>query len=209
MPQIIAWQCPHTKEIFTEKKKYLNHQKRYAAEQRRQKKYKAEKKEFFDWIDDEKTRILSIDEIVPWILKNEEKLTLGAIKYSSLDRHVYKGNTATNIKIDVTWKQSVPNTHSCPRGGVTNWGGMTKMPDGSSAPRGYPGWIGTVKGRYLGKKMNWTRPMYIILNLIGIHTAGGSGHSSGWHYGVEMFADDWPGLAQTHVFDKLSGTIPI
>ena len=55
-------------------------------------------------------------------------------------------------KFDLRWSDEVSNSHSCPVGGVENWGGRVKMPDGTDAPRGYPGWTGRVDWIVAGPK---------------------------------------------------------
>ena len=58
------------------------------------------------------------------------------------------------LAFDMSWHESVSNTHSAPRGGVTNWGGRETFSDGSPKPTGYPGWSGRVWVRYSGHRRN-------------------------------------------------------
>lgn len=101
--------------------------------------------------------------------------------------------------LDVRWSESVSNTHSCPRSGVTNWGGRN-----SDAPRGYPGWQGRIE-----YQVSHDVPCFgsELLSDTGIHTGTGGGISNNrYGFGVEFFAADWPGLVKGQNWDALRGT---
>ena len=107
---------------------------------------------------------------------------------------------------NLSYSPSVSNTHECPVGGVTNWGGRTE-----NAPTGYPGWHGRIWVLY-DKEFGSNRSEHSnsTLKQIRIHTGtGGYGayNQTGgpWDYNlimphkwapyswdVRFFSDDWP-----------------
>ena len=110
----------------------------------------------------------------------------------------------------LTWNDNVSNSHSCPVGGVTNWG--VREPE---APTGYPGWEGRADWVYAWPK-EWDGH-YLGGDLFGgfanhygrsrAHTgSGGSGgtvfskkhgcYVTSCGYSLNIFASDWPGLAR-------------
>jgi hypothetical protein len=112
----------------------------------------------------------------------------------------------------LTWSDHVSNSHSCPVGGVTNWGNRDP-----AAPTGYPGWHGRMDWVYAWPK-EWDG-CYLGGDLFGgfgnhygrsrVHTgAAGTGGTvfSKKHdcfvtrcgYSVDVFASDWPGLTRYH-----------
>jgi hypothetical protein len=126
------------------------------------------------------------------------------------------------INLGLRWHDDVSNSHSCPHDGVTNWGGRNKMPDGSDAPVGYPGWQGSIDwivewpkefdGVYLGSDL-FSRGTFCT----GRQRANtGSGSGAGTHfnkefntwcqrpqYGFSLFASDWPGMARYYEKKKV------
>lgn len=99
--------------------------------------------------------------------------------------------------LDVRWSDHISNTHSCPRGGVTNWGRE------EGKPTGYPGWRGRIE-----YQVSHDVPSFGS-NLVagtGIHTGTGGGISDNrYGFSVEFFAADWPGLVKGQNWDALAG----
>lgn len=207
MPQIIAWQSSYTNEVFTEKSKYEAHNRRRAAARRARNKELLEKKTFADWLAEEKENICTVDEIAPWILLNQRKLMDTANKYGyfSFNDKFFDDDNFTAIEIyQANYSNSVSNTHSCPHNGVTNWGGRNKMPDGSAAPRGYPGWSANIKGALARSKSRMgAYPYDGIMKLIKLHTGTGGGGNNDWRYDCKIFLADWPGLSTQLIVNKL------
>ncbi len=194
MPQIIAWQCATTKTLFDDQGEYKKHLRKLAIANR---KIKAEKKlrtDFDDWLRDEKSKITSPEQIAPWIIKNQKYLmdSANAMGYNSFSDKFF--NTDTYEKIDIfslRYDRLVSNSHSCPKGGVTNWWSTRD----TGKPVGYPGWTGDITGSLKRlAKHNGNYPYDSILKLVGIHTGTGGGANNSWRFDIKIFLADWPGL---------------
>jgi len=61
---------------------------------------------------------------------------------------VSKTNKVVGLVWELTWDNSVSNSHHAPQGYKTNWAGKAKHTNGTPVPRGYPGWYGRVWIRY-------------------------------------------------------------
>jgi hypothetical protein len=96
--------------------------------------------------------------------------------------------------MDINHRDSVSNSHRCPRGGVTNWGGKDTWPDGSLKPRGYPGWYGRIEYQMSHELPGFSRDLF---DGTGIGTGSGGGISQNrYGYGVELFDSDWPVITE-------------
>lgn len=114
---------------------------------------------------------------------------------------------------NLTWSDSVSNSHSCPHNGVTCWSSHEAQ-DGR--PRGYPGWHGSIE--WLVEWPQEFEHVYISSDLFSkgtfhsgrqrAHTGTGGGGGgmyfnkefNTWcqkpRYSFSIFAADWPGLAR-------------
>jgi len=91
---------------------------------------------------------------------------------------------------EMRWRDSVSNTHDCPRGGVTNFWSKEEL------PRGYPGWQGRIYIVIASEDVFGSREM----KQLGIYTGTGGGGS----YDVRLFADDFPGMTKEIMWKKLA-----
>jgi hypothetical protein len=108
------------------------------------------------------------------------------------------------LALDIQFLISVSNSHSCPRGGVTNWGSRDK-----DRPTGYPGWRGRVWLLYRNDKSTRISPFFSVnAPASGLHTGtGGYGLYDGteWNYDFgypcgydcEIFESDHPEIEKT------------
>lgn len=199
--KILVNKCPHTGQLFEDDGEYVRHIRKIQREQRAQAKYKAERLEFETWLNQEKAKIYTIDEIPGWIVKNQRRLIDG---YKLLNPHtwdkMYPSDEIKSIKLVDLRYCMASNSHCCPKNGVTNWGGR-----GANLPRGYMGYRGNVSASLARlPRHNGSYPMSNFLKMIGIHTVGGLGggnESSSWD--VTVFIDDWAGLAEAKAFEIL------
>jgi hypothetical protein len=114
----------------------------------------------------------------------------------------YTGDEFISFEFE-NWNYSnlVSNSHVCPDNGKTNWGGHKK-----DTPRGYPGYSLRLSGKYKrNKKYNSGFPYTELFTLVGIKTCGGGGGLTSFQYSASIFLDDWPGLKQGMVVEKLKG----
>jgi hypothetical protein len=149
----------------------------------------------------------SFNALAKAILKNANDIALYNLCNSNLD---FSGHTLDSLQqylrpvthiffYDIYFgKQS--NSHSCPKGGVTNWTGN------HDKPMYYLGWGGRV---YFRCERNDERK-YVsyqafsnAINGIAIHTESGGGSVEGSTYHFKMFVEEWPGLFRAQVFDIL------
>lgn len=121
-----------------------------------------------------------------------------------------------NVNLEITmcslrFEPMAGNTHCAPRGGDTNWDGRKK-----DVPRGYPGFVGRIEGRFvkpLRRYKDWTGQKKLldsfsalcddlygfpgpedVFRMRGLHSGSGGGGGSSFGYGVTLFVDDFPGL---------------
>lgn len=202
-----GFKCPWTGKIFSTKKSYVAHL-RVLREDRIHRAIRARiRNKVFESLINQP----SFEKIIEWIETHPEFVFDGVVRDGRDGWGKSKGHLRNQfwVKItylDVHWSDTVNNSHSCPRGEVTNFDGRKIMPDGSSAPRGYPGWSGRIEFQ-LSHDLGFGSD---IMKSLGINT--GSGGSSGNHrygYDVKLFASDWPGLAKNSVFEIIKGNKPV
>lgn len=201
-----AYKCPWTSKVFATKKAYANHL-RVLREDRI---HRAIRARIRNKIFEELINLQSFDKIIEWIETHPEFLFDGIIlhgrdKWGERRGHLRDKFWVKVTYLDVRWADNVSNSHSCPRSGVTNWGGKGLLPGGEPAPRGYPGWTGRIEFQLshdLGIGSDIMRPL-------GIHTGTGGGISENrYGYDVKFFDSDWPGLEKVRIFDILKGESP-
>jgi uncharacterized C2H2 Zn-finger protein len=201
-----AFKCPWTDKIFSTKKSYVTHLKVLREDRiHRAIRARIQRKVF-----EELTNQDSFEKIIEWIETHPEFF---------FDRMVHNGRSGWRDRrehlrekfwikltyLDVIWSESVSNSHSCPRIGVTNWGGRDTLKDGSPAPRGYPGWTGRIEFQ-LSHELGFGSDVF---RNVGIHTGtGGGGGDNRYGYDVKFFASDWPGLEKNRVFEILKNERP-
>jgi hypothetical protein len=208
MPQIIAWQCEDTKEVFIVEADYKKHLRKIAAQKREIAKAQNIKDTYFDWLNAERVKISHIDEIVPWLLKNQQYIMNAANVIPEIRGHFghrdkfCQGDEFTKLELkQCSWSQHVSNSHECPRNGVTNWCARDK-----TKPTGYPGWTGRINGSLKRAPQQMSDyPSSTLLNAAGIYTGCGGGGNNDWAYDVRLFDCEWPQLTQSLMFDKLVG----
>lgn len=199
-----AFQCPWTKQVFGGKREYVKHlaNLRNTRIHRRIREMAWERK-----LEDLWSRP-GFEEVVAWIHMNPEFMFDNGMRHGWGHRGVQKHRDDFWVKItylDLTWSNSVSNTHDCPRGGVTNWGGREFWPDKTPKPRGYPGWHGRIEYQ-MSHDIGFGSD---VMKGLGIHTGTGGGTGNNiYGYDVRFFDSDWPGIAEaarnSRVLDVLS-----
>ena len=117
------------------------------------------------------------------------------------------GDLFTKIAVDwVRRDGNLCNSHSCPKGGVQNWGGQRLFADGTPKPTGYPGRRLSLNGSLQrNKKNNGSYPYGALFNIVGICTGSGGGGNESFNYDAKIWAQDWPGAASAETFQRLVG----
>jgi hypothetical protein len=195
--------CPCTGKLFEDDKKYANHLQMLRRERAKDKAEQRVKNGFAEWLAEEKNKLVDPDMIAPWILENQQKLMIACnvLKMGMWDseRFYPKTDEFTKFEIKVKWNNNVSNSHSCPKGGVTNW-----WPRDNSKPTGYLGWQGQVWGTLVRNKKHMSSyPYSNIFELLDLHTGSGGGGNAQWSYELKIFADDWPVMASSETFARL------
>lgn len=206
--KVMAYKCPYTGKLFdledeAEYRKYVNREKAELREIARMEKIR---NEFKEWLSKEKESIYTVEEIAPWFLENQRTIMDGMNAIHNLSKQDRERFQTDDIftKLEIKFREFDPlvsNTHVCPRNGaVTNW--WCK----NDKPRGYPGWEGQVSGTLVRPlRYNSSYPSSSILNFVDIHTGSGGGGNKDWSYGVSVFLDDWSGIQETIIVEKLKG----
>lgn len=204
MSIITAYKSDADGKIFEDKKKYQAHLRKLAAQRRQDKKIQDAEREFEEF-NIGMGQVSSIAELEKFIKENWHTFWVNGIRHNiwrkssiTFDLHEFVDVKFENIR----WLDRMSNSHSCPRDGVTNWGGMKK-----DQPRGYPGWYGAIHlkvrppiKKHRGKDYisdGWGSD-YFAKTIIC--TGGGGGGSNrdnkyvSYEYEVSLWADDFPGL---------------
>jgi hypothetical protein len=201
---VTAFKCPWTEQVYATKKAYVKH----LRELREDRIHRAIRARIQNKIFEELINQPSFDKIIEWIETHPEFFfdrVVGRGRNGWRDRreHLRDKFWIKITYLDVRWNESVSNSHSCPRGGLTNWGGREDPDD--SRPRGYPGWQGRIEFQ-LSHDLGFGSDVF---RGIGIHTGTGGGiNDNRYGYDVKFFASDWPGLEKNGIFDIIKGIKP-
>ena len=198
MPKIVAYRCPVTGKVFTNRDNYIKNLKkqRHLRNINRSWKYNERR------IQRELGKVRSFNELVKWIEDNSRILWDQAVATKSvfLERSGITFENRDKFRIEVlemriSRSEMVSNSHGCPRGGITNW---TRDP---KKTMGYPGWHGRFSFKIVSEN-----PCSFSSELFkgtGIRTGSGGGGGNGvYGYGVEIFEDDFPGLKEEYTHWK-------
>ena len=192
-----AYQCPWTQQLYSTKRSYIKHLKELRATRmhRRARANRWQRLGEDLWNQTSFEKIVKWVELHPeWFLNNAKRRSWAsdATRFESI-----RDSFSINITyLQLTWSDSVSNSHSCPHTGVTNWGGR-KL----DAPRGYPGWQGRIE-----YEINCELPGFSsdIMERTRIHTGSGNGGKRS-RFEVKFFDDDWPGLVKGQMWETLKG----
>jgi len=189
-----AYICPWTKELYASKRGYVSHLKKLRVDRMHHRaRYLLHQRKLSDmWNQPD------FDSVIKWIHLNPEVFWLNAKSqgWPSDTARWDKIRDSFSLKIaslDLTYSDSVSNSHSCPHNGVTNWGSSRTFEDGTSKPCGYPGFSGRISFKTSHEPYSFASD---ILKGTRIHTCtgGGAGYNT-YSYDVKFFLDDWPGIA--------------
>lgn len=193
--EIVAWKCETTGKVFEHKVKYQSHLKKLAADRRSKAKhdaFEAARKQIFN---DMRNTVRCKSELIAFITKNWQHFCMNAMVNSWSSTRRTKNKIHPNLKFfsvkDFRWVDHVSNSHRAPIGKATNWGGRDK-----NKPTGYPGWMMAIEYNVEG-------PDTVIpysseaWDHTGINTGTG-GYARNYYFAVELFAEDWPAMADAY-----------
>lgn len=183
MSQVLVWKADEDGKLFEDHTKYLSHLRflsRARAEVRKQLKIKLEHEQYCAQMGQSS----SIPELIAFISNN-------------WSRHE-KNSSLLKMHMEVRWQDRISNTHSCPRGGMTNFRCDQQL------PLGYAGWLGRLRYTVNYKKSD----IGTLFREFPIYTGSGGGSNyiknddgtTTVSYGYEMilWADDYPELFSEH-----------
>ena len=186
-----VYECPWTADLFSNKREYVTHLKKL---RRRRMHGNArdiiKKKKLTDFRSQ-----LDLDKLIDWIHVNPKFFFDRIYNERWQNREDLRGSEEdfelTVTSVDVRYYDIVSNSHHCPQDGVENWGGRETWDDGTTKPKGYPGFSGQIEF-LVSHYMGWGSD---IFKGTGLHTGTGGGSSSGkFSYDLKMFVDDFPNI---------------
>lgn len=175
MPKVTVWECPHSYMLFRTEAEYRAHLKKLARQRAADKRRKIALKKRNDKMD-ELYQCRDFTEIENWLKANwqfvADKNAIAPISISFQSMH---------------WSQTSGNSHSAPKGRITNWG--TGKP---SAPKGYPGWSGKLFITY-DREPNLST--FDVLRNTNIYAGTGGGWKS-FQASTNLWAEDFPNMVE-------------
>jgi hypothetical protein len=207
MPIIQAWKCPRTGLLFEHTDEYLNHLRVLAAaslEQKRAAKIRAARTA---WFTNMREQITNFDEFKQFLFDNWEYFCRNAHDHDWVTNKKQFNYDEWRRPAEITlsllrYSQHRSNSHGCPIGGVTNWGG-----DKPGAPRGYPGWHAQLEIKFTppaNKNQNRTTLLSNYFSGSSIHCGSGSGGTNCVTQEVTFWASDWPTMSKIRDIEQMA-----
>ena len=196
-----GFKCPWTGKIFGAKKAYVNHLKLI----RQDRIYRNIRRQRRQALLDDFNNQPGFEAMMRWIDLHPEFFFDNGLQ------HGWESDRARMEKIRADWSvritllelaysDSVSNSHSSPRDGVTCWSSR-EAEDGR--PQGYPGWSGRIEFEVSHKNNHWGSDVF---KGTGIHTGSGGSTGNGiYGYDVKFFESDWPGLSKMRAWSAIGG----
>ena len=237
MSIITAYKSDADGKIFEDKAKYTAHIRKLARHRLAQKKLKiAESEKDAVWAELYE-REQSIDDWFQMVIDNQHLFWAEAAAgdphdWDQVGKKSGRGKNAIVMPVpkvlkithNMSWSDSVSNSHSCPHDGVTNW--SPSWNKDKTVPTGYPGWTGHVEwlvewpeeleGMYLGSDLFASGTFRTGRQRAHTGTGGGGGghfnkEFNTWcqrpQYDFKIFASDWPGLTRYYEKRKMWETL--
>lgn len=211
MPKIIVRKCPKTQKLFQSDEKYRKHILALRKQTNIDRASLRIRRKAIGEVRNEIAELVSVDQIECYVTEAFSKILVAYNGGQSNVQEILSKVKIRNFKLDVSFCEGCSNTHDAPRSGKTNWDGRKK-----DAPRGYPGWTGTVSYRIINNPENNPGLGNLsvhhsdVLGFIGIHTGTGGGRGlDGYEYSVTLFLDDFEGLKKLYFKDKLANRLDL
>lgn len=183
MPLVQAWQCPKTGKLFAQKSEYHAHLRRRARVALRERTARRLEEEFEARAEAGRLSCFKIEDVETWL---GASIPLIYTRARRTWTNTKKPPEITEIRFSNMRFGIQSNSHRAPLGKRTNWCGRDSK-DG--VPRGYPGWIGSIRYRN-SNYMNWDTEAW---DSVGVSTGSGGGGTEA-RYDVTLWHDDFPNL---------------
>ena len=194
----VAYKCPWTSKTFSTKRSYVTHlsKLRTSRMHARAKSIRLIKLKQDLWNQPD------FDSVIEWISLHPEFMISNLGPRVS---HIDPSNFSVEITyLKLQYADRVSNSHSCPRGGVTNFNSRSADRIGSPVPNGYPGWQGVIEYK-ISHDVGFGSD---ILKSTGIHTGTGGGRGNlSYGYDVKFFESDWPKIGDSFRQKKVFSTL--
>jgi hypothetical protein len=215
MSQVLVWKSDSDGKLFEDKTKYAKHLRKLAAaraDERKVAKVEASREQF---LIDMGNTVTSIEHLEQFIKDNWKWFAANGAASASWRKPANTEHKLVGIEITAQWRNSVSNSHRCPRGGVTNWSPSMNRGNGLNLPEGYPGWAGVIKFSVDAGSSDHKVPRkycgfgsdYFDRTIVNTGS-GGSGNGYTYSYSLELFAADFPAMMnareRTKVWNKIS-----
>lgn len=199
MSKVLVWKSDADGRLFEDKTKYQKHLRKLAAKRREQKKVAQANNDHETFLIRMGQEVTSDESLNQFIKDNWAWFFYNGVSRQWVGKKAYKFHEYVDVNVHVYgWSDNVSNSHSCPRGGVQNWGARD-----ATKPTGYPGWTGriTIKVKPAMTKYKGQSYMedgfgsdYFQNTIINTGTGGGgSGEDcKEYAYDLKLFASDFP-----------------
>jgi hypothetical protein len=212
MPQVLAWECPRTHQLFKDIGAYKKHLRLYARDSldaKKEAKRKAAKEKFFC---DMRKNIRSVQQLEQFVKDNWEFFVR-----ANMDRDPwrarqkkYKLPKLVYLKIELGPYKFCSNSHARPLTKTGNWGARDPM-----KPTGYMGWHGKFVWITDGDTPGFPSDIW---EGTGVTNDGGGSSSSVsgrplkknencYWGGITLWEDDWPGLSEIEMVRRLAPNV--
>ena len=185
-----AFRCPWTNTVFAAKRDYVKH----LSELRTKRIYAKIAERRHDMLCDDLHNQHSFEDVIRWIELHPDFMWHN-IGHSVRGQPMPQGFGVRITYLNLIYSTQVSNSHTCPRGGHTNWSRKNLDPNtGKPMVTHYPGWTGRIEYQVMDQhsSVQWGSD---AMRSTGILTGTGGGMSRGrYGYGVTFWADDWPSM---------------
>jgi len=208
---IMVWKSDADGKLFEDKKKYQLHLRKLAGARRAEKKVKqmeAEREQFLEKMG----QVESIDALNRFIKDNWNWFWANGAQHDFY-RWPQQGKAAPFHEyydvsiIEAYWKESLSNSHSCPRSGVQNFD--TRSDYNKGKPTSYPGWQARINIKVRPPMSKHKKDPYMhdgwgssyfentIINT-GSGGGGGGKDYKSYSYDCKLWAADFPVMYELH-----------
>jgi hypothetical protein len=158
-----------------------------------------------------------MDQLVQFIKDNWKWFFYNGLRHEPFNREKTEDwHELVSLSFEqMRWNNNASNSHVAPKNGVLNWSKKETFPDGTPKPTGYPGWTGQMKISIRGDKYTYRGKEKFTTGFgsryftdTPIKTGSGGGGPDVFNYGVTLFADDFPAMAEQRekdlIWDKIT-----
>lgn len=174
--------CGFTRKLFESDTDYVRHLKSLRQDQKRAREIARRQATWNQLLCHAQHTCDSFESLATWIghIQHQLQMRVNPTRMGKL-RGIKLGFEFKHMR----FQELHSNSHSAPRGGITNWS------RNRNNPMGYPAWTGTIEitgwDKYSGFWSDLLRP-------IQVHTGTGSCGT----YEVTVWDSDWPGIRVAH-----------